>query len=301
MMTKSCPKCGSEMPAGSTVCVNCGANADAKPDVDNSAEISRLFGKEDENIVVNSEELSAKDIAAFESGSAIEFSHGGTSAELSESAMESIAEMDGMKFENILPPESDASEFDDDNDGIILKHGVTEMHGYKMPGKLKQAILTVFVFLLAFSFGFGTHYFLSQGIYGGYTNSTAIEAVKFITEVEIPEDREFKAVEIYVKRGADRTECIVFGVIIAGANDYTQTYYHLVIDNKEPISSDSITRPFNQALHDELAGSSDAAKRMEAATMSGRHDSFLRTVAEINSGRANWQKADVEHVNRGLI
>ena len=303
-MSNSCPKCGAELPGGSTVCANCGASAGAKPDVDNSAEISRMFGKESDNVIVGAEELSDTDIAAFESGKAIEFSPGGG---LSEDAMESIAAMNEIRFDEILA--SDVSMEvgtdisigipDDDDDDIIIQKGVTEVHGFKLPGIVKKIIVCVLIFALGFGGGFGLHYFLSLGIYAGFVNDTALDSVKEVLLREMTEGQRFKAVEIYVKRGADRTECIIFGVTFSEANDYTQTYFRLIINDE--LSKITIPPPFNQREYDRLINSSDPLENLTAATMMSDHNNFLRSVNEINSNSPLWERADVEYVNKKLL
>jgi len=310
-MANSCPKCGAELPAGSTVCVNCGASANAKPDVDNSAEISRMFGKESDNVVVGSDELSDTDIAAFESGKAIEFSSGGG---LSEDAMESIAAMNEIKFDEILSAEQDAEpavSFDDgnsgdfgdsdhDDDDIIIQKGVTEVHGFRLPATVKRIIVAVFILAAGFGLGFGLHYFLSLGIYAGYTNDTALSSVREVLIREIPQGQRFKAIEIYVKRGADRTECIVFGVLFSESNNYTPTYYRLTIKASD-FSDVAVYPPFNQQQYDILSNSSDPLESLTASTMMSDYNNFLRAVNEINSGNPLWERADVEYVNKKLL
>jgi hypothetical protein len=311
----SCPKCGSELPAGITVCVTCGANANEKPDVDNSAEISRMFGKETDG-------LSEKIITDFESGKEVELSEldGALSA------------MNEINFDEILgegvevqlepqpakpaakpvfqaPHDSHGSEHehdddfgaahDDDHDDIIIQKGVTEVHGFRLPKPVQRIIACIVILAAGFGIGYGVKYFEEQGVFASYTNDISLKSLIAVNSHAIPAGYRFKAVEIHVKRDAATTECIILGVLITQAGDYTPTYFRHMINNSDH-SDTTLFLPFNQERYDELLASGDAQDRLDAGTMMNRYETFLLSLAEINADNPRWERADIEFVNKQL-
>ncbi|MDR2532456.1 MAG: zinc ribbon domain-containing protein [Oscillospiraceae bacterium] len=320
-MANFCPKCGGELPMGATICANCGAAADEKPDVDNSAAIARMLSGEPD-------ELNDRQIEDFESGKPIELSSGG----LSEEALGDIATMDSMDFDELLTeeaasvpaaspvvslgagnPDSGAipvGNFDggvigfepsnDDHDNIIIQSGVTEMHRFRMPRIVKRIIACVLLLSAGFGLGFGLHYFMSYGLFANHTNSIALKSSRAVMLRVIPEGQEFKPIDIYVKRDAHTTECIIFGVLFSEVNDYTATYFRWVINNDDH-SESRLFLPFNQARYLELLNSDDPQERLTASTMKGNYDSFLLSLSEINAGNPRWERADTAYVNKRLL
>ncbi|MCL2637322.1 MAG: zinc ribbon domain-containing protein [Oscillospiraceae bacterium] len=313
-MANSCPKCGGELSAGATICVNCGASANAKPDVDNSAEISKMFGGGDT--------LSDSQIADFESGKEIELSGGaGGDDGLSEldgalSAMSTInfdeilgegsntGTLPEIKFSSI-PDDSDSSDNesadsdDDDHDDIIIQKGVTEVHGFRLPAFVKKIIACVLILVLGFGLGYGLKYFQERGVFMNHTNEISLKSLEWVTTRIIPAGQSFAAVEIYVKKDATTTECIIFGVFSTEAGDYTPSYFRLVINNKDH-SDATLFLPFDQSRYAALLESGETQDRLDAGTMMNHYESFLLSAGEINSGNPRWARADIEFVNKQL-
>lgn len=320
------------MPEGVTVCVNCGASADAEPDVDNSAAISRMLeGKEDNiesadnsTVVVESDELTDEQEEAFNSGKQIEFSggtsSGGLTGGLSEEALESISAMNEMELDDILPPpepvvlhppseepekpeepEVQSSpeylELFGDHDDILIQKGVTELHKISIPQHIRNCVFLALCLIVMFVIGFGFHFMLIRGAFDSHINEVSLYSVRAVQMRTAPGE-EFMAVDIYVKKDADITECIVFGVLSTGANDYTPTHYRFLISNHD-MSDTTMIRPFDRAEYDRLVQGS-GEERVRAATMLGLHDNFLRSVEEINAGNMRWQKADMGFIKTRL-
>jgi hypothetical protein len=129
-----------------------------------------------------------------------------------------------------------------------------------------------------------------------YTNEISLKSLKAVQASAIPPRYSFTAIEIFVKRNTDITECIVFGVLSAAANDYTQTYYRLIINNNDH-SDTRLFMPFDQVLYDTLIAGDNKGDRLNAATMMNFYETFLLSVDEINSGNTRWERADIEFVN----
>jgi hypothetical protein len=307
-MSKICPKCGSELPQSATVCVSCGANANATPDIDNSDAINRMLSSGEESVVVQTAELNKEQEAAFNSGKAVEFSPitADTTGivELSEDAdvSEAIMAMDSMKFDGILPldagdePEDNTEPIDPEN--IVIKKGVTEIKRFRIPRRVKKAILICFLFVITFAAGFVLHFSITRGVFDNYANEAGYSSLRLITP-RVPEGYNFTPFEIYVKRGVDVTECIVFGVHYTSVNEFAPTYYRILINNHDRTDSQFI-RPFNQDEYEELVNSSDANERLRAAHMMGLYENFRRSVNEINSGSSGWVEANLSVINSRL-
>lgn len=313
----SCPKCGSELPAGTTVCVNCGANANEKPDVDNSAEISKMFGKEKDN-------LSDQLISDFESGKEVELSEldGALSAMNEINFDEILGEGVEVQLEEAKPAkpaprtvfqappefhdddvhEEDDSgahhDEDDDHDGLIIQKGVTEVHGFHLPKPVKIILICIIMLAIGFGAGYGLKYFQEQGVFANYTNEISLNSLRGI-QAHIPADSNFKAVEIYVKRDAETTECIIFGVLSTEVKSYTPTYYRLIINNRD-LSKAELYLPFDRERYEELKNSDDALERMAAETLINHYNNYLLSLAEINADNPRWLRADIEFVNKQL-
>ncbi|MDR2559954.1 MAG: zinc ribbon domain-containing protein [Oscillospiraceae bacterium] len=306
-MANSCPKCGGELPAGTTVCTNCGANANAKPDVDNSAEISKMFaGGGDSG-------LSDSQIADFESGKAVEL--GGSLSELDGA----LSAMNDINFDEILgngtevPPggplpglepspldfKNEKPDDDDNSDDIIIQKGVTEVHGFRLPRIVQRIIACIVILAIGFGAGYGLKYFQEQGVFSNYTNEISLKSLRTVTALAIPAEYNFKAVEIFVKRDAITTECIIFGVLSTEAGGYIPTYFRLTINNND-LSDATLFFPFDPVRHEELLASDDVQDRLDAGTMMNRYETYLLSLAEINSGNPRWVQADIEFVNRQL-
>jgi hypothetical protein len=302
-MANSCPKCGGELPAGTTICVNCGASVNAAPDVDNSAEISKMFGTEPGA-------LSDSQIADFESGKEVELT--GRASELDGA----LSAMNDINFEEILsesndspheeehsfsPPSGDFGDAhdDDDNDDIIIQKGVTEVHGFRLPRIIKSIIACILVLAVGFGLGYGVKYFQELGVFANYTNDISLKSLIAVQGWAIPDGQRFKAVEIHVKRDAATTECIIFGVFINSAGDYEPTYFRLIINNSDH-SDATIYLPFNRARYEELMASDIPQDRLDAGTMMNRYETFLISAAEINADNPRWERADIEFVNKQL-
>ncbi|MCL2696802.1 MAG: zinc ribbon domain-containing protein [Oscillospiraceae bacterium] len=307
-MGKSCPKCGGELPAGVTVCANCGADANEKPAVDNSAEISKMFGK-DASIVVSSDELNANQLEAFDSGVEIEFS--GSELDGALSAMneinfdEILGENHNNKTEVVelttaIPDDEEAEPHnDDDHDDIIIQKGVTEVHGFRLPRFVQNIIAFIIILALGFGLGYGLKYFQERGVFANYTNDISLKSLRAVNARAVPADLGFTAVEIFVKRDAVTTECIVFGVLSAGAGDYAPSYYRLIINNSDH-SDTTLYLPFDSVRHAELLASGDVQNSLDAVTMMNRYETYLLSLAEINSDNPRWERADIEFVNKQL-
>jgi hypothetical protein len=333
-MANSCPKCGAEIPAGGRVCVNCGASADAKPDIDNSAEIAKMLkgespmNTENDSVVVGNE-LNDANIEAFESGTEIKFAGGDSLSELDGA----LSAMNEINFDEILGSEPEPApqqtiNFDnggsvdpfsnhaddsheshnehdehddhDDHEGLIIQKGVTEVHGFKLPGFIKKIIACIFILAIGFGSGYGLHYFQSLGVFTNFTNDISLKSLRAVQEVAIPAGQYFKAVEIFVKRDADTTECIIFGVLFLESNNYTPTYFRLVYNNDD-LTRFRILLPFNQERYDELLSSDDPLENQTAHQMMNYYNTFLLSVNEINAENPRWERADVEYVNKQLM
>jgi hypothetical protein len=88
-------------------------------------------------------------------------------------------------------------------------------------------------------------------------------------------------------------------VLSTGAGDYTSTYFRLVINNSNH-SDTTLFLPFDQAHHDALLSSGDTQDMLDAGTMMNRHESFLLSLSEINSGNLRWERANIEFVKTQL-
>lgn len=303
-MDRICPTCGSELSEGVTVCANCGAAADTKPTVDNSNAINRMLASGEESVLVETDELNAEQEAAFNSGKAVEFSNAapGTTGvvELSENPdmSEAIMAMDSMKLDDILPPKPDTEpvqeHHDDDDDDVVLKKGVTEIKRYKLPAPVKKAIAICFVLCLTFAGGFALRFAMTLGVFDDYANKAGLDSLNKIN-MRIPEGYDFIAFDIYVKRGGDVTECIIFGVLYSEVGEYEPTYYRMLINNTDR-SQSHLIYPFNQKDYDMLVNSDDPVERTRAASMTGLYENFLLSLSEINAGSSRWVRADVSHI-----
>jgi hypothetical protein len=279
------------------------------------------------------DELNNQQIKDFESGKPIEFSGASGNGRFSNETMDDIAAMESIDFEGILAEQEAGSaptptinlgapteipstpaapvnrpapfggfaqegDEHDDRDDIIIQSGVTEMHRFKLPRPIKTLIACLCLMALGFGLGYGLRYMMSYGAFAGYTNDIGLRSVRAV-ETRIPDDHSFKAIEVYVKRNAHTTECIVFGVIFAEANDYTPTYYRLIINNSD--LKGEIFLPFNQTRYNELINSGDPQERLTAATMMGHYESFRLSLSEINSGNPRWEQADIAFINKQLL
>ncbi|MCL2109922.1 MAG: hypothetical protein FWH20_11335, partial [Oscillospiraceae bacterium] len=162
---------------------------------------------------------------------------------------------------------------------------------------LKTALLWVFSILLFFSLGFGTHLYLSQGVFDGYVDSIAADSLDAVLR-RIPADSRYEAYEIYVSREPDITECIIFGVVMRELQNPEPSHYRLVITNNNRANA-TLYNPFNQAEYDRLVtGTSE--ERLHADTMMHHYERFLQSADEINANNPRWKRANTEKINSRL-
>ncbi|MCL1823782.1 MAG: hypothetical protein FWG44_06225 [Oscillospiraceae bacterium] len=277
-----------------------------------------------EMVKVDSDELNKEQMKAFQSGKPIEFSGG-----LSEDAMADIAAMDAMDLSDLLPPEpaspeepgqtvsmpaepagsenqdnliseSGEVEFNPDihsEEKIIIKQGVTELKRFEIPRAVKRTILVVFALIAAFALGFCVHFIMASEIFPGYVNETGYKCAAATLNI-IPKDKEFMIFDIYVKKDAETTECIVFGVLSEAVNNFNPTYYRFIINNSDSEDT-NVYLPFDPEKHSAYKQGSDQ-ERMAADTMMSYYNAFLRSVDEINAGSERWQRADIAYIKTRL-
>ena len=271
-MNNVCPKCAKKLSPNDVKCPDCGADL--------------------KGVTVEADELTDEQREAFEAGVPIEFA----SVTLSDEALQDMSEMDKMSLDDLIPNGLD-SDSDDDDDDIIVKEGVKEIKKFTLPKPAKKLIRVLILVAAGFVLGLGLNIFIQRDTFNVVLNQIGYDAVNEIL-TQIPEDSLFSAYDIYVKRGADVTECIVFGVIYTEVNNYTPTYYRLLtVDGNN--SDVTFFHPFDLDEYNFLKSGSDR-ERISADIMMNGYESFLRSVGEINAGDERWSKVSTEHVNMRL-
>lgn len=308
METVICPNCDITLGENESACPSCGwVNNN---EVDNTEAISLLFASDDdadgENIIKGTGAISPEQIAAFQSGQAIEFLPGSDEINESDDIKDFFNITDIPNTPNI-PNTADVP----DEDGFHIPD-IGDMSGEipdeeengeedskkKKETKSKPAFLriifTALIAVIAFALGFTGFYLYdmlqnTKGVYQiGYDAVTVVSA-------KAPYGSEFKATDIYVKQGAEITHCIVYGELISSVMEREVTYYRLEINNLNRENT-ILYYAFDETEYNRLKNGSDEDK-IKASIMKSYYDAYLRYVGEIKSGGCGWETANADYIN----
>lgn len=285
-----CPNCDIDI-GQDNVCPSCGWINIPEGEVDNKDAISKMFGsdKDDNTVVVGSEELSPEQIAAFQSGHALEFLPGGDDLD----TFDNFPDGEGFPIPDIDSIKEEIAE----EKANFKKERINNGEEIKKP-KTKPVILRIIIIALtavtAFFLGGACLYLYNELQYTNEVYSTAYEAV-LVVSAKAPQGKTFKATEVYVKTGVEKTCCIIYGEFISAVKEHEVTYFRLEINNLNPEKT-ILYYAFDENEYNRLKNGSDENK-IKASIMKSYYDMYLRYVEEIKSGGFGWKTANVDYLN----